>query len=277
VDGRLDSRPFLRHSGPVRPAVRPGAVVLRRDVDHLQVGTSPGVVVRDRPGLYPFLRGLDGTHDLAALRRTAARDHPDLDADIVEILAPLVAAGAVVDLPDIASPRLRIAVRHDRPSTAFAQTVSSLITELDLELVPEPDLTLMISSGEPPRIPFADAVRMGITHLVVVLDGDEARIGPFVVPGRTPCLDCLDLQRAAWDPAWPVLLAQFVRAARNSVSALTQHAAAAEVAAECMRFAEGRQPRSASEVVAMGPARTLRTVSTSRVHPHCACSLLSVL
>ena len=43
--------------------------MLRRDADHLQVGTSPGVVIADRPGLYPFLRGLDGTRDFAALSR----------------------------------------------------------------------------------------------------------------------------------------------------------------------------------------------------------------
>jgi hypothetical protein len=35
-------------------------------------------------------------------------------------------------------------------------------------------------------------------------------IGPFVLPGRTPCLRCVELTRGDRDPAWPVLAAQLI-------------------------------------------------------------------
>lgn len=275
VDGRLSRRPFVRHSDLVRPTVKPGAAVLRRDIDHLQVGTSPGVIVHDRPGLYPFLRSLDGSRDLSTLRRHAPHDHPELDADVDDVLAPLIAAGAVIDLPDVAPPRLRIAVAHDGPSTAFAHLVGSLAAAVNLDVTPEPDLTVMISSGEPPRAPLVDAACAGATHLLVVLDGADVRIGPFVVPGRSPCLGCLDLHRSGWDPIWPALVAQFGSAQRHALSVLTEHAAAAEVAAQCLQFAHGEVPRTASEVIAIGADRTTRTVVPSHFHPRCTCSLLS--
>ena len=249
--------------------------MLRRDIDHLQVGTSPGVIVHDRPGLYPFLRSLDGTRDLSALRRHAAVDHPELDADIDDVLAPLISAGAVIDLPDVAQPRLRLAVAHDGPSTGFARLVGSLAAAVNLDVTPEPDLTVMISSGEPPRAPLVDAACAGATHLVVVLDGAGVRIGPFVVPGRSPCLGCLDLHRSGWDPIWPALVPQFGSAQRHALSVLTEHSAAAEVAAQCLQFAHGEMPRSASEVIGLGADRTIRTVAPSHFHPRCTCSLLS--
>jgi hypothetical protein len=259
----------------VRPTLKPGAAVLRRDTEHLQVGTSPGVVIHDRPGLYPFLRGLDGTRDLATLRRQAARDHPDLVGDIADILAPLVAAGAVIDAPDVAPPRLRIAVRHDLPTTAFAHHLATLATAVNLELGPEPDLTVMISSGEPARIPVADATSVGHAHLIVTLAGEEVRIGPFVVPGRSPCLGCLDLHRASWDPCWSALIPQFGPAQRNTLSALTEPAAAAEVAAQCLQFGRGGMPRSAAEIVTIGSDRVPRSLAPSQFHPRCGCALLS--
>jgi hypothetical protein len=226
--------------------------------------------------LYPFLRELDGSRDLPSLRRRAARDYPDLGADVVDVLAPLVATGAVIDASSRIAPRLSLAVTHDGPSTAFAQTLGSLLTALDLELTPEPDFTVMISTGEPPRGPAANAVDMGLTHLIVMLDGDRVRIGPLVVPGQTPCLGCLDRHRASWDPAWAVLVPQFGRPLLHTLPTLIEHAAATEVAGECLTFALGEPPRTATEVVTVQPDRTLHTTTTARFHPRCSCSLLSV-
>ena len=80
MDDRLVSRASTRHAEPVtrRPTIRPGAPLLRRDSTHLQVGTSPGTVIGDRPGLRPFLRLLNGVRDVEQLRRLARTDVPEL-------------------------------------------------------------------------------------------------------------------------------------------------------------------------------------------------------
>ena len=44
-----------------------------------------------------------------------------------------------------------------------------------------------------------------------MIDLTPAAIGPFVVPGRSPCVRCLDLSRSELDREWPLLLAQLAR------------------------------------------------------------------
>ncbi|HVX69123.1 MAG TPA: hypothetical protein VHA79_05470 [Mycobacteriales bacterium] len=51
-------------------------------------------------------------------------------------------------------------------------------------------------------------------HAMVMVKETTAQIGPLVVPGRSPCLRCVELARADRDPAWPVLAAQLVGDAR---------------------------------------------------------------
>lgn len=47
-----------------------------------------------------------------------------------------------------------------------------------------------------------------IAHLSVVVGEAGATVGPLVIPGRGPCLRCLELHRGDRDPGWPQLLAQ---------------------------------------------------------------------
>jgi hypothetical protein len=269
----------------VRPSVRPGAALLRRDATHLQVGTNPGVVIRDRPGLYPLLLSLDGARDLDALRRRARREIPDLEIDVADALAPLIAAGLVVDSGPPVRPSLRVDLAHDLPSTHLAGTVDALLTGAGVEVGPDPDLVVILSFGEPDRTALADAVRCGVTHLLVVLDGEVVRIGPLVVPGRTPCVGCTDLHRTTWDPGWLALVPQFGRAVPHRIpmgappgsAGLTQHVAAAEIAATCLEFAvaPGHGRIRPGQIRTVGPDRKVRVGGYAAFHPRCPCALLS--
>ena len=198
VDGRLVSRASTRHAGPVtlRPTIRPGAPLLRRDATHLQVGTSPGTVIDDRPGLRSFLRLLNGVRDVEQLRRLASSNVPELEADVDDVLKSLLACGAVVDATrlHLRRPRLRVALHDDAGSRPLARAVGHVLADLGIGTIdpPEPDLLLVVSCGEPARTVFDEAQRHGISHLPVVLDEDRVRIGPLVIPGVTPCLTCLD-------------------------------------------------------------------------------------
>ena len=238
------------------------------------MGTNPGVVIRDRPGLYPLLLSLDGTRDLESLRRRARRDIPELEVDVAEALAPLIATGLVVDAAPPVRPALRVEVAHDGPTTGLARTVTLLLTEAGLAVGPDGDLVVILSSGEPGRTALADAVRCRVVHLPVVLDGDAVRVGPLVVPGQTPCVGCADLHRATWDPGWLALLPQFGRAVPTDVSILTQHVAAAEVVAMCLESGETEygHPRQIRKV---GPDRTIHLDGYTAFHPRCPCALLA--
>jgi bacteriocin biosynthesis cyclodehydratase domain-containing protein len=66
-------------------------------------------------------------------------------------------------------------------------------------------------------------------------------VGPFVLPGRTACLRCLDHARTDRDPAWPVILAQL--AGRQPVplacDAPLSAAVAAQAAFQALAFIDG--------------------------------------
>jgi hypothetical protein len=49
-----------------------------------------------------------------------------------------------------------------------------------------------------------------IPHLSVVVREIDVLVGPFVIPGHTSCLRCLDLHRTDADPTWPRLLVQYL-------------------------------------------------------------------
>ena len=63
------------------------------------------------------------------------------------------------------------------------------------------------AAGEPlaallPQLP------VGAPHLLAEVREATGVVGPFVLPGQTPCLRCLDLDRTDRDPGWPALAGQ---------------------------------------------------------------------
>ena len=70
------------------------------------------------------------------------------------------------------------------------------------------DLAVLAPSATLPPAIHEDLLRSGTPHLMAAVRETTGIVGPFVVPGTTACLRCLDLHRADRDPAWPLLAAQ---------------------------------------------------------------------
>lgn len=289
-----------------RPALRPGAPLLRRDAAHLQIGTSPGIVLRDRPGLLALLHLLDGARDMATIESLVRANAPELDSEPAVVLAELRSLGAVFDASCWAAPRwgLEAEARHadlagDEPGRIRARaqyglafhsdsTGRSLVDSVRVVLADsgitdvesdDPDLLVIASGGEPSRSVFDRPLAGHIDHLPLVIDENRVRIGPLVRPGRTPCVSCHDLHRADWDRAWPALLPQFGRhtgaLTPPAVSAVTAHAAAVELAVEVLALCDGRTPRTIGQCLAIGPGHDERAIWPIAFHHGCACDLLS--
>lgn len=102
-------------------------------------------------------------------------------------------------------------------------------------------------------------------------------VGPFVHPGRTPCLRCLDLTRRDADPAWPTLLPQLCRTRLPVVPLLASWAAATaltQIAAACpadREPAEDTLPSTAVGTVEMTAADCEVQYRRWPVHPGCHC------
>ena len=197
------------------------------------------------------------------------------------MLRPLLACGAVVDASrlHVRRPRLRIALHDDADGRPLTRAIGHALADLGIAShdAPDPDLLLVVSCGEPPRAVFDQARRHRVSHLPVVIDEDRVRIGPVVIPGLTPCLTCLDLHRTDWDHAWPALLPQLGRS-RSSLAPMLpvplRYAAAAEVTVEVQAVAAGSRPRTAGQVLALGPAHDARDTWPVAFHHGCACALL---
>jgi hypothetical protein len=254
------------------PCLLPGALLLRRDARTLQVGTSPGVLVRDRPGLVRVLRLLDGATDLDRLAALVARDVPEFLDDLPATLDRLVASGAVTS-PGPPAPRARIAVRHDRSTATFA----ALLIDAFGPPPVDPDLEILVTGGEPARSTFENLVAGGVVHLPVVLDERRVRVGPLVAPGATPCLGCLDAQLVSGDPAWAALLPQFERP-RLLPQVLARgvlYRAAAEVVHQIDCLRDDRRPPTVGHVISVGPGPADVELRDVPFAAGCACRLLA--
>jgi hypothetical protein len=69
-----------------------------------------------------------------------------------------------------------------------------------------PDLAVL--TGPVPLAEIEVLMRDRVPHLAVRADEAIGVVGPLVEPGRSACLRCINLHKAARDPAWPKVLAQ---------------------------------------------------------------------
>lgn len=274
-----------------RPVLAPGLTVRRRTAADLQIG-------------------LTGRHrlrvaDTPAVRRTLAvlgrGEAPRTDRETRQALAALAPAlrdGDTLVQPGIpASEVAAVSLLHPRSAPARLQArrasrigvlggLGSLGTEAEpfltrsgLALVPadEAEILLVLAAGPLDRGTSDRLVRDGLPHLLVEAIESDVVVGPFVVPGRTACLRCLDAHRAAADPLHPALVSLPPDQPRQDGVAAPLHAAMATLAlswavADLVRYVEGERPGTWSATVTCAPDRsTIAPVGWLR-HPACGCS-----
>lgn len=278
-----------------RPLLIGGSAVFRRDRSHLQIGTNPGWVINDQPGLLGFLRKIDGVKDTGQLQRDCGHD-----IDVPSIIAELIGAGLAVDAagwnggpsrehqgnlarglaPQTVGHRseYHVEVIHDDAAAIMAATLRRLIAQAGLALSDGSDCDLIISctAGEPDRTLFTAASSHGIDQLPIAFDGTVISCGPFVRPGRYPCLACYDFHRTDWDPAWPALIHQ--RAALPpggvAVPVTLVQLACAYIVDDVISVAENRRPFTYATVRSYGPALHEHASRPVPFHPECACTRL---
>ncbi len=81
------------------------------------------------------------------------------------------------------------------------------LTSRNLEVV---DCAVIVAQQaiEPRR--YVQWLNRDVPHLAVSFEGDKAAVSPLIVPGRGPCLFCLEQARVDQDPSWPVVASQLV-------------------------------------------------------------------
>ena len=287
---------------PQHPRLLPGLSVLRRDADHLQVGVgSRAVVLPDHPDVRRLLTRLaPGGPD-------AATDRPAPDSPAGRALARLVGAALLVDGAALhaASPRAEVDPVAERavaaawcadPRSAPRRWAArrDVGVHLDVPAGDRPGLTRLIGAS---GVPLVDGVRErspdtpvlvvrdreplreeldvlqrdDVPHLLVRPALDRVVLGPFVAPGRTACLRCLDAHATELDPRWPLLVEQLARSTVVSPCDPTLWQVATGWAVhDLVRWLDGEQPSTWSTTITLGPGLAPE-VRVHRRHPRCGC------
>lgn len=196
--------------------IDPAATPLWRTPDSLQFGHDPELARLEGvpPGAEEVISALVlGTdrHGLASIAAHAGFE--ELDALLARLDPILLRSG-----PE--PPPLAVALDGPGDLTAMARPW------FGSSAAARPDVVVILAHH---LIPPADTVRAlaeDLPHLAMVFDDQAALVGPFVVPGRTPCLRCAEEHRLD-DPARRAVAAQLLRRgpARTTTSISTRLAA----------------------------------------------------
>jgi len=298
--------------------LRPGVHVLRRSASEVQVGLDPAraVVLPDRPPVRHLLDSLaspastpQGAYDAEVLRLLADSGLL-VDADTLLPLTPTAAGaaragaarGGVAALALLAgdgtgallrargSRTVEVASCGAGEAAHVATRVAGLLAEaggaarcLDHD---EPPVTsgdgtvgVLVSVGEPPREHLDAWVRAQVPHLVVRLIEGEGLLGPFVLPGETACLRCVDAHHTDLDPAWPLLVAQHADAVKRGradslpepVDPVLATLVGAWAAREVLTRLEGVHPAVTSSTLRLDARATCLSSQVWARHPDCGC------
>lgn len=285
----------LPQPAPPRPVLRPGLRVVRRDDRHLQVGIDPPhrLVAPDEPDVRRVVDdlglGRPPEPDTPAGRRfladLVAQDLVVAGTDLGDALAAAEDRSATsaafaqfgTDAPRRLAARAAARIEVDAPEE-LRQSVTRLLHGSGAGSdhgAADTSVLLVISGGELRRDRLDPVVRAGIPHLVVMGGPAGLTVGPFVAPGLTACLRCVDAHRGESDPRRATVVEQCAQAAPRSGAEPRDPALLAMALAWAVRdvvsFVDGDQPATWSTTVQLGPGLELVRRRWTR-HPHCGCS-----
>jgi bacteriocin biosynthesis cyclodehydratase domain-containing protein len=129
-------------------------------------------------------------------------------------------------------------------AAAIARTAPEVNTSDDDQALP--DLVVLTGTGPPDEMLIRCLMLNRIPHLAVRAAEAIGVVGPLVVPGKSACLRCIDMTKAAADPAWPRILAQSQQATPHACDTVLAAATSALASAQALAFIDGAGPEPAA-------------------------------
>lgn len=137
-----------------------------------------------------------------------------------------------------------------------------------------PDVVVVVFEEAADAMRTARLMSEGVPHLAVTVREGDVVIGPFVEPGSSPCLTCLDLHRTDQDPAWPVIAPQLRTAGRLAPAALDSSLAVVAgglAAAQVLARLDGFLPTATGASIEVSIPDALPRLRRWEMHPDCGC------
>jgi hypothetical protein len=246
-----------------------GLRLVRRDAEHLQLGVDP-----------PRAAVLPDTPEVRLLVDDLARGRPpgQLSADGRRALTRIVAAGLAHPV-DEERDRARSLAQSPVAIVANRENGAALTTLLsDSGLVPttatDPAAALVVTDTEVSRSALDPLVRDGVPHLVMSGSPTGITVGPFVVPGATACLRCVDAHRGDGDPRRALVVEQVATTpplVGDRPDPALRSIALGWAVRDLVTFLVGGRPATWSATVRLS-ADLAPTPQPWLRHPHCGCS-----
>jgi bacteriocin biosynthesis cyclodehydratase domain-containing protein len=246
----------------------PGLRLVRRDADHVQLGVDPPrcAVLRDLPEVRRLVSDL-------AVGNRPQRPGPEAG----RALAAIIDAGLLV-ADDAAERRTRAAgaCLHVEAAPDVTAAVTALLDAAGVGRPGpgRPDAVLVVTQGELPRSRLDPLVRDEVPHLLVRDHGHEVVVGPFVSPGATACLRCVDCHLGELDPRRGLAVEQAATQeplVTPPVDATLRAVALSVAVRDLVTFVEGDQPATWSATLTVGRPLDLTPTRWLR-HPACGCA-----
>ena len=163
---------------------------------------------------------------------------------------------------------------HRSRASAAADAVRRVAPEAVLTPLRQGTATFVVRVGSRPGSALATrGVRQRTApRLDVYLRDGVVVVGPLVLPGGSPCGECLELHRRDRDSAWPALAAQLAtgRDSTEACAVTTALAGAAYAVEEVLRHTDGRPVRTVGATVEVAGPGSARRRSWP-AHPRCDC------
>ena len=254
--------------------LNPQLPVVWRTPTSMQFGVStPPVVLNDldlaTEKLIAALSSGISRSGLGMIGRSAGASDAQIDA-LLDHLAPVLLQPPRVQHSTVVVTGVgRLA---DRTVAVLAATGTPVVVARTPDEAERASCTLAIAIGHFVLDPgyYGLWLRRDLPHLPVVLGDSSVAVGPFIEPGSTACLYCLQRHANDADSAWPAIASQLW----GRRSALDTELVASEVAAIVARFALARlqgDAASASDQLVIDGATGQQSRRDFAVHPDCGC------
>jgi hypothetical protein len=194
-------------------------------------------------------------------------------------LAAIIDAGLLV-ADDSAERRARVAKARVRVDAApdVAAGVTALLEAAGVcrggSRPVAPDVVLLVTEGEVPRSRLDPLVRDEVPHLLVRDHGHEVVVGPFVAPGLTACLRCVDCHLGELDPRRGLAVEQAATQrplVAPPVDATLRAVALSVAVRDLVSYVEGDRPATWSATLTVGRPLDLAPTRWLR-HAACGCA-----
>ena len=158
-------------------------------------------------------------------------------------------------------------------SRAVRRELASLIPLPDLHAQDAPDVALVSADrAQDPGIPF-ELMAADTPHLLITRGEHSYEIGPFVIPGSTPCFHCIEHARAEQDPYHLNHLRELAQWPLGPLPQLAHFAAALRIARLLRDFASGAlTPSLCAEIATVDEDGTITVERAIGAH-ECVCGI----